>query len=67
LVCKVHPEYNLSEKVWKSVDEIDENSGKQIRKHQDFEKHLARNGTKIVKIFFMFPKKSKKTISRQNK
>ena len=25
LVCKVHPEYNLSEKVWKSVDEINEN------------------------------------------
>lgn len=52
LVCKVHPEYNLSEKVWKSTDEIDkkfwENRYESIK---DFEKHLSRNGTKIIKIF----------------
>lgn len=52
LVCKVHPEYNLSEKVWKSVNEFDdkfwENRYESIR---NFEKHLAQNGTRIVKIF----------------
>ncbi len=61
LVCKVHPEYNLSEKVWKSVDEIDEkfwnNRYESIR---DFEKHLTRNGTKIVKIFlYVSPEEQK--------
>ena len=52
LVCKVHPEYNLSEKVWKSIDDFDdkfwENRYESIR---NFEKHLAQNGTTIVKIF----------------
>src|SRR5690606_31724373 len=52
LVCKVHPEYNLNEKVWKSTDEFDgkfwENRYESIR---NFEKHLAENGTTIVKIF----------------
>jgi polyphosphate kinase 2 (PPK2 family) len=28
LVCKVHPQYNLSEKVWKDVSDFDENFGK---------------------------------------
>lgn len=61
LVCKVHPGYNLSEKVWKSVDEIDakfwEERYESIR---DFEKHLARNGTKIVKIFLHVSKEEQK-------
>lgn len=52
LVCKVHPAYNLSEKVWDSVDDFDEkfweNRYESIR---NFEKHLANNGTTIVKIF----------------
>ena len=52
LVCKVHPEYNLNEKVWKDVDDFDdefwENRYESIR---NFEKHLANNGTTIVKIF----------------
>lgn len=52
LVCKVHPEYNLSEKVWKDVDDFDnefwENRYESIR---NFEKHLAENGTTIIKIF----------------
>ena len=52
MVCKVHPEYNLGEKVWKSVDEINENFWQnRYESIRDFEKHLARNGTKIVKIF----------------
>lgn len=52
LVCKVHPEYNLSEKVWKDTKQLDdefwENRYESIR---NFEKHLANNGTKIIKIF----------------
>ena len=61
LVCKVHPEYNLSEKVWKSVDEIDEKFWKnRYESIKDFEKHLARNGTKIVKIFLHVSKDEQK-------
>lgn len=61
LVCKVHPEYNLSEKVWKSVSDFDdrfwENRYESIR---NFEKHLAENGTTIVKIFLNVSKKEQK-------
>ena len=61
LVCKVHPQYNLSEKVWKDVSDFDgkfwENRYESI---QDFEKHLARNGTKIVKIFLHVSKEEQK-------
>ena len=61
LVCKVHPEYNLSEKVWKSTDEIDEKFWKnRYESIKDFEKHLARNGTKIVKIFLHVSKEEQK-------
>lgn len=52
LVCKIHPEYNLDEKVWDSISDFDEkfweNRYDSIR---NFEKHLADNGTTIVKIF----------------
>jgi PPK2 family polyphosphate:nucleotide phosphotransferase len=61
LVCKVHPEYNLSEKTWKSVKEIDnkfwENRYESIR---NFEKHLSQNGTTIVKIFLNVSKDEQK-------
>ena len=61
LVCKVHPEYNLSEKVWKSVSDFDdkfwENRYESIR---NFEKHLAENGTTIIKIFLNVSKKEQK-------
>ncbi len=61
LVCKVHPEYNLSEKVWKSTDEIHEKFWKnRYESIKDFEKHLARNGTKIVKIFLHVSKEEQK-------
>ena len=61
LVCKVHPEYNLSEKVWKSTDEIDEKFWKnRYESIKDFEKHVARNGTKIVKIFLHVSKEEQK-------
>lgn len=61
LVCKVHPEYNLNEKVWDSVEEFDdefwENRYESIR---NFEKHLANNGTTIIKIFLNISKKEQK-------
>jgi len=61
LVCKVHPEYNLSEKTWKSVEDFDnpfwENRYESIR---NFEKHLAQNGTTIVKIFLYVSKDEQK-------
>lgn len=61
LVCKVHPEYNLSEKVWKDVDDFDdefwENRYESIR---NFEKHLADNGTTIIKIFLNVSQKEQK-------
>lgn len=61
LVCKVHPEYNLNEKTWDSVDDFDdkfwENRYESIR---NFEKHLAQNGTTIVKIFLNVSKDEQK-------
>ena len=61
LVCKVHPEYNLSEKVWKDTKQLDdefwENRYDSIR---NFEKHLANNGTKIIKIFLNVSKEEQK-------
>lgn len=61
LVCKVHPEYNLNEKVWKDVKQFDkkfwENRYESIR---NFEKHLANNGTKIIKIFLNVSKEEQK-------
>ena len=61
LVCKVHPEYNLNEKVWDSTDQFDktlwENRYESIR---NFEKHLAQNGTTIIKIFLNVSLKEQK-------
>lgn len=61
LVCKVHPEYNLSEKTWKTVKDLDstfwENRYESIR---NFEKHLSQNGTTIVKIFLNVSKEEQK-------
>lgn len=61
LVCKVHPEYNLSEKVWKDVADFDnefwENRYESIR---NFEKHLAENGITIIKIFLNVSQKEQK-------
>lgn len=61
LVCKVHPDYNMNEKVWKSTTDFDdkfwENRYESIR---NFEKHLAQNGTTIVKLFLHVSKKEQK-------
>jgi PPK2 family polyphosphate:nucleotide phosphotransferase len=61
LVCKVHPEYNLAEKIWKSVDDFDDKFWKnRYESIRNFEKHLADNGTTIVKIFLNVSKKEQK-------
>ena len=61
LVCKVHPEYNLNEKVWDSVSDFDnkfwENRYESI---ENFEKHLAQNGTTIIKIYLNLSRKEQK-------
>lgn len=61
LVCKIHPEYNLNEKVWNSVEDFNdkfwENRYESIR---NFEKHLSKNGTKIIKIFLNVSKEEQK-------
>lgn len=52
LVCKVHPEYNLNEKVWTDVAQFDDKFwDNRYESIENFEKHLAQNGTTIVKIF----------------
>lgn len=61
LVCKVHPEYNLSEKVRKSISDFDDKFwGNRYESIRNFEKHLAENGTTIVKIFLNVSKKEQK-------
>ncbi len=61
LVCKVHPEYNLSEKVWKSVNDFDDKFWKnRYESIQHFEKHLAENGTTIIKFFLNVSKDEQK-------
>lgn len=61
LVCKVHPEYNLNEKVWKSVDDFDNKFWKnRYESIRNFEKTLAENGTTIIKIFLNVSKKEQK-------
>ena len=61
LVCRVHPEYNLNEKTWTNVKQFDkkfwDNRYESIR---NFEKHLANNGTKIIKIFLNVSKEEQK-------
>ena len=61
LVCKVHPEYNLNEKVWDSVSDFDEKFWEESYESiRNFEKHLANNGTTIIKIFLNISKKEQK-------
>lgn len=61
LVCKVHPEYNLSEKTWSSVKDFDDTFWKnRYESIRNFEKHLSQNGTTIVKIFLNISKDEQK-------
>ncbi|WP_417430660.1 PPK2 family polyphosphate kinase [Halpernia sp.] len=61
LICKVHPAFNLNEKVWDNISDFDdkfwENRYESIR---NFEKHLSENGTKIIKFFLNVSKEEQK-------
>ncbi len=63
LVCKVHPEYNLSERIpgHRKIEDFDstfwEDRYESIRQ---FEAHLYRNGTKIIKFFLHVSKDEQK-------
>ena len=61
LVCRVHPEYNLNEKTWEHVTDFDKTFWEErYESIVDFEKHLSRNGTKIIKIFLNVSKEEQK-------
>lgn len=63
LVCKVHPEYLLSEKIpgYNEVKKIDEEFWKKrYESIRNFEKHITDNGTAIVKIFLYVSKDEQK-------
>lgn len=54
LVCKVHPEYVLNERIpgYQDVKKIDKDFWKQrYESIRSFEKHLVENGTVILKFF----------------
>ena len=61
LVCKVHPEYNLNEKVWDSVSDFDDKFWEErYESIRNFEKHLSENGTTVIKIFLHISKEAQK-------
>ncbi|MBV2166330.1 MAG: polyphosphate kinase 2 family protein [Kaistella sp.] len=61
LVCKVHPEYNLNEKVWNSVSDFDDKFWEErYESIRNFEKHLSENGTTVIKIFLHISKNEQK-------
>jgi len=63
LVCKVHPEYVLSEKIpnYASVDKIDKDFWKnRYESIRNFEKHLTNNGVVILKFFLNVSKDEQK-------
>nr|WP_121274252.1 polyphosphate kinase 2 family protein [Pedobacter schmidteae] len=63
LVCKVHPEYVLSEKIpgYNEVKKINEEFWKKrYESIRNFEKHITDNGTAIVKIFLYVSKDEQK-------
>lgn len=63
LVCKVHPEYILSEKIpgYNDVKKIDKDFWKRrYESIRNFEKHITDNGTAIVKIFLYVSKDEQK-------
>ena len=63
LVCKVHPEYVLSERLpnYTSVDKIDKDFWKnRYESIRSFEKHLTNNGVVILKFFLHVSKDEQK-------
>lgn len=63
LVCKVHPEYILSERIpgYQELEQIDQDFWKRrYESIRNFEQHLTDNGTVIVKIFLHVSKEEQK-------
>lgn len=63
LVCKVHPEYILSERLpnYDAVDKIDKDFWKnRYESIRNFEKHLTSNGVVILKFFLHVSKDEQK-------
>lgn len=63
LVCKVHPEYVLSEKIpgYDDVKKIDKAFWKKrYESIRNFEQHISDNGTVIIKIFLYVSKEEQK-------
>ena len=63
LVCKVHPEYVLSENIpgYQDVKDIDHQFWKnRYESIRNFEKHISDNGTAIIKIFLNVSKDEQK-------
>ncbi|WP_282179499.1 PPK2 family polyphosphate kinase [Maribacter stanieri] len=63
LVTRVHPEYILSEHIpgIHTVDDIDQNFwDKRFKQINDFERHLAENGTLIFKFFLNLSKEEQR-------
>eukprot|EP01133_Synstelium_polycarpum_P019599 gene19599-23476_t len=63
LVCKVHPEYVLSEKIpdYNDVKKIDKTFWKErYESIRNFERHVSNNGTVILKFFLYVSKEEQK-------
>ncbi|KQR71026.1 polyphosphate kinase 2 family protein [Pedobacter sp. Leaf176] len=63
LVCKVHPEYILSENIpgYSVLENIDKDFWKQrYQSIRNFEEHLLANGTQILKFFLNVSKEEQK-------
>ncbi|RNL52429.1 polyphosphate kinase 2 family protein [Pedobacter jejuensis] len=63
LVCKVHPEYIMSENLpgYEEVDKINKDFWKQrYQSIRNFEEHLTANGTVILKFFLNVSKEEQK-------
>jgi PPK2 family polyphosphate:nucleotide phosphotransferase len=63
LVCKVHPEYIMNERIpgYEDVKKIDKEFwDKRYESIRNFEKHISDNGTVIIKIFLHVSKEEQK-------
>jgi len=63
LVCKVHPEYILSEKIpgYTEANKIDKDFWKKrYESIRNFEQHISNNGTTVIKIFLHVSKDEQK-------
>lgn len=63
LICKVHPEFNLSERIpgYRAAADFDDTFWQdRYESIRQFEAHLHRNGTKIIKFFLHVSKEEQK-------